>query len=162
MRRAVSFLPLAPLNPPSPACSRSLPFPRRQAEIILNPLKPPYTVASGEAGEGGGKERAASLRFRKGLNLINSMEHSVELSVCGLTSASLPPFMDKRERFPRDFMLSNLFTPLQPPFPLSPVRLIFLSSPPAGRVIPMDIRFEHLHDCWSDGGESRMEGKVLA
>lgn len=40
---------------PSPPLPSLFP-PHRQAEIILNPLKLPYTVASGEGGEGGGKE----------------------------------------------------------------------------------------------------------
>lgn len=104
-------------SPPLPSPPSFLLIVRpRSSSTLLN-----YRTRWHRGKEGRAEEkRAASLGFRKGLNLINSMEHSVELSVCGLTSASLPPFMDKRERFPRDFMLSNLFTPLRPPFPLSP------------------------------------------
>lgn len=128
----MSFLPLAPLNPPSPACSlpQPLPLPLLPAvgpgssSTLLNRRTQWHRGRSEGEGE---EKRAASLGFRKGLNLINSMEHSVELSVCGLTSASLPPFMDKRERFPRDFMLSNLLTPPLS-FPLSCAHLPLIPS----------------------------------
>lgn len=101
--------------------------PSRRAGIILNLLNRRTRWHWGRGGGEGKEKRAASLGFRKGLNLINSIEHSVELSVCGLTSASLPPFMDKRERFPRDFMLSNSSLPLRFPFPLFYSPYSFLS-----------------------------------
>lgn len=67
--------------------------------------------------------------------------------------------LDKRERFPRDFMLSILL-PLKPQPYTPPPRVpatVFLSYPPAtprlaGRAIPMDIRSRrYLHDCTPDG-----------
>jgi len=70
------------LNLASPACG-----PRRQ----VGP-GPPIPLSRRIPRRMGKTGEAASLGFRKGLNLINSTEHSVELSVCGLTSASPPPF----------------------------------------------------------------------
>lgn len=99
------------LNPASPACGS-----RRLGPT--HPFKASYTHGMGKRGGGlKGKTRggAASLGFRKGLNLINSTEHSVELSVCGLTSASPPPFTDDSTN-ESDFHATLCFLALPAPY----------------------------------------------
>lgn len=113
--------------PPPPRCRRSF-----AASGLPIPLSAVYDgVERGRAG------KAASLGFRKGLNLINSTEHSVELSVCGLTSAFPPPFTDDSTN-ESDFHATLCF-------PDSLLSEAASSYPPGGgggvaRHPPMDIR----------------------
>lgn len=91
----------------------------------------------------------------------------MELSVCGLTSASPPPFTDDSTNesdfhatlcFLSSSSSSSSTPPSQPYTPacsrFPPSSSHTLSLPPrlAGRAIPMDIRSRrYLHDCTPDG-----------
>lgn len=80
----------------------------------------------------------------------------MELSVCGLTSASPPPFTDDSTN-ESDFHATLCFLSLSLSlsfYPLYPTTRVPSSSHPrlAGRAIPMDIRSRrYLHDCTPDG-----------